>query len=413
MKEMSVILEDRRKDSHALSNYFLGLRQAANSTMAKGKQVDIKSAERLKRNEDKLIKIRESTSKFTQDLCILMEEVTERSWRDLHPLLVKIAQFDVTLSKDEASAIASLNNVVSELKNVASKHGIKPQARLKDLESLDPVRLSTRTDGGGPLALENGFAGMALGGSASSPFSNNDDMHFPPGSTAPQGLGGFPVQVKTSDYGRSNSFDGSTGHSSAATGGALSTLDMMAINASAAPAPTMDALSQAFGPRASMTGPSSGGSINLGRNRNQSLDSLDSFVSGHSHVSQASAPPPAAPPPPPPPGADSGSNYNPFGGSAPAPFAPPNPFGGTPSFSAPAAAPMSMYGSTGSSSAPPSYGGYAPTGSFAQQPPTYGQPPPPSYGQPPPQQQYGQPPPQQYSQQQYGQIPPGNVNPFG
>ena len=168
--------------------------------MAKGKQVDVKSAERLKRNEDKLLKIKETTSKFTQDLCILMDEVVERSWRDLHPLLVKIAQFDVTLSKDEASAIDSLNSVVSELKNVAAKHGIKPQARLKDLENLEPARLSTRTDGSGPLAIENGFAGMSLGGSAGSTFAgSNNEMHFPPGSTSGQGLGGFPVQVKSAN----------------------------------------------------------------------------------------------------------------------------------------------------------------------------------------------------------------------
>ncbi|KAL3936230.1 MAG: hypothetical protein SGARI_002649 [Bacillariaceae sp.] len=238
--------------------------------MAKGKQVDTKSRERLSRNEDKLIKSKESTSKFTADLCILMDEVTERSWRDLHPLLVKIAQFDITLSKDEAEAIASLNTVVSELKRVAGEHGIKPQARLKDLENLDPSRLTTRkSDGSSPLALENGFAGMALGGSAGSTFAagNNNDMHFPPGSTAGQGLGGFPVQVKSA----SGSYDGSaSGHTSAATGGAPSTLDMMAINASAAPAPTMDALSAAFGPRASMTAPpSSGGSFQNGRDRNQ------------------------------------------------------------------------------------------------------------------------------------------------
>ena len=232
------------------------------------------------------------------------------------------------------------------------------------------------------------------------------------------------MQVKSA-----NSFDGSAG-------GAPSTLDMMAINASAAPAPTMDALSAAFGPRASITGPASGGSMNTGRNRNQSHDSLDtsSFVSGHSNVSQASAPPPAAPPPPPPPGADagsaySGSGYNPFGGSAPEerhaakikskappPAAPTNSFGGPPSYGAPPA--MSMYG--GAPPAPASYGKpmdpYAPTGSVAQQPPSYGQPPPgpPSYGQPPPPQpHYGQPPPpQQYGRPQYGQ-PPGNTNPFG
>lgn len=401
-----------------------GLRQTANSTMAKGKQVDTKSAERLTRNEEKLIKIKESTSKFTADLCILIEEVTERSWRDLHPLLIKISQFDVTLSKDEAAAIASLNNVVSELKRVAVTHGIKPQARLKDLENLDPIHLSTRkSDGNNPLAIENGFAGISLGGSAGSTFSNNSDMHFPPGTTTPQGLGGFPVQIKSGDLssgydlGISASFGSASGHSSAATGGPPSTLDMMAINASAAPAPTVDALAQAFGPSASLTGPSSGGIPSLSRNRNHSLDSMDSFVSGHSGVSAASAPPPAAPPPPPPPAAGGSDGYNPFGAAS----APPIPFGSAPnSYGAapsgygmtPSQAPLSLYGSSNPPSAPSSYGRpmdpYAPGGNFSQQQ-SYGQPPPPppapnSYGAPPT--GYGQPP-------SYGQPPFNPTNPFG
>ncbi|KAG7368794.1 hypothetical protein IV203_031537 [Nitzschia inconspicua] len=396
-----------------------GLRQNANSIMAKGKQVDTKSAERLTRNEDKLIKIKESTNKFTSDLCVLMEEVTDRSWRDLHPLLIKIAQFDVTLSKDEAAAIASLNNVVSELKKVAVTHGIKPQARLKDLENLDPSQLTTRkSDASGHLALENGFAGIALGGSATSTFSSNNDMRFPPGTTAPQGLGGFPVKINSGDQysgydlGRTSSFDGSaSGYSSGATGGPPSTMDMMAISASAAPAPTVDALAQAFGPSASLTGPSSGGAPNLSRNRNQSLDSMDSFHSGRSG---ASAPPPAAPPPPPPAGSSS-SGYNPFGSatSGPSPAAPPSSFpssfGSQPLYGG-AAPSMSMYG-TGSNppSAPSSYGmpmdPYAPMGgNFAQQP---------SYGQPPAPNSYGAPP---TGYGQYGQPPPphnNSTNPFG
>ncbi len=67
------------------------LRQSANATMAKGEQVDGKSAERLTRNEDKLIKNKADHTKFMSALCLLIEEVTEQSWSDLHPLLVKSA----------------------------------------------------------------------------------------------------------------------------------------------------------------------------------------------------------------------------------------------------------------------------------------------------------------------------------
>lgn len=384
------------------------LRQSANQTMAKGKQVDGKAAEKLTRNEEKLVKFKESHSKFTSELCLLMEEVTARSWRDLHPLIVKIAQFDVTLSGDEAACFAPLNAVVSELKRLAATHGIKPQARLKDLGSLEAGILSTRTSESGPLAIENGFAGMALGGSASSHGGTfggggSEEMHFPPGSVAPQGLGGFPVQVHSADaqsgydFGRQSSFDGSTRSSNIS---APSTMDMMAISASAAPAPTVDALEQAFGPTAtaSRAAPYSGGMPSSDRARNHSVDSFDSYRSGHSAVSGASAPPPAAPPPPPPGNFNSGG-YNPFG-AGPASAAPPNPFGAAPRSAppplqgygaAPAPSAMTMYGSN-PPAAPASYGSNPPPayGNFAQQQPYYGQPPPPSYGQAP--QAYGQSP---------------------
>lgn len=358
------------------------LRQSANQTMAKGKQVDAKTAEKLKRNEDKLLKIKESTSRFTAELCILAEEVTERAWRDLHPLLVKIAQFDVTLSGDEAKAMSSLNTVVSELKKLAVTHGIKPQARLKDLETLDPQLLSTAQGESGTLKIEAGMGGLSLSSSLGGSMGGNGEMHFPPGSTSPQGLGGFPVQVQSGDLsngydmGRQSSFGGSarSGHSSAV--GAPSTTDMMNIHAHAAPPPTMDSLSQAFGPTASSRG------------RNQSIDSFDSFRSG------ASAPPPAAPPPPPPGQTPSSGGYNPFGAPAP----PPNPFGAAPvapspygappppAYGAPPPPPMGSYGSQ-PGSAPSSYGRpsdpYAQGSNFAQQ--QYMQPPPPapaSYGAP-------------------------------
>lgn len=436
-----------------------GLRLTANQTMAKGKQVDSKAAEKLSRNEEKLIKFKESHSKFTADLCLLLEEVTERSWRDLHPLIVKIAQFDLTLSGDEAKALASLNAVVSELKKVASTHGIKPQARLKDLDTLEAGLLSTRTSGSGTLAIENGFGGMVLGGSGSSQggifgtMTGSEEMHFPPGSVAPQGLGGFPVQVNSDDTSngyndlgqQSSSFDGSASAKSAYssnTGGPPSTMDMIAISASAAPAPTMDALAQAFGPTAGSTrsAPNSGNVPPYERGRRHSGDSFDSFLSGHSGVSGASAPPPSAPPPsappPPPPPAFGGSSggYNPFGqgpaaaarttnpfGPAPSSYGAPPPLPGQAYGAAPAAPPpMNLYGSNPPGGAPSTYGTSTPSpsyGNYGQQTTYFGQPPPAT-----PTSAYGQPPqaPSSYGQHQpppYGQTPTyrsqGNgTNPF-
>lgn len=334
------------------------LRQSANATMAKGKTVDPKTAEKLTRNEDKLIKIKETSSKFINDLCLLMEEIVERSWRDLHPLLIKVSQFETQVSGDIAKANSSLDQIVSALKSIASEHGIKPQARLKDLGNLDPHVLSTRSkDDSRNLAIENGFSGLALGGSsfngnATSPFAGNEtDSYFPPGSTSAQGLGGFPVRVETGDT--TSTYNVSTPSAAAAP----STMNMMNINA--APAPTFDTVNQAFGQNRSV--PSSGGFYSTS-------------ASNHSSFTGAPAPPPSAAPPPPPP---VGGGFDPFTSPAPAPqYGAPNMYGSgmypQQQQQLPTQTPYSM----GGAHTPQSMGGNSfvspmPGGNFSQQPSMY------------------------------------------
>ena len=298
------------------------LRQSANSTMAKGKQVDTKAAEKLTRNEDKLIKIKETCSRFVNDLCLLMEEVTERSWRDLHPLLVKCAQFETQVSGDESKAQVALNEVVSALKKVAEEHGIKPEARLKDLEQLDAHKLTTRSkdDSRNHLAIENGLSGLALSGSytgdgsvygsGSVYSSDNNSSYFPPGSTAPQGLGGFPVRMQPDSFGSGQpSNSGSNGN------GAPSTMNMMNIHA--APAPTLDTMAQAFGGGAAAA-PSYGRSGSMDSNYSGSNNFGTSATNNFSGVP---APPPSSAPPPPPPTPGSGApSPGPYGVPAASPM---------------------------------------------------------------------------------------------
>jgi len=217
------------------------LRLSVNQVLAKGKSVKSDTQEKLRRNEEKLMSAKQSYNKAATDLCILMEEITERSWRDLHPLLVKAAQFDTTLSNDESKVLGSLNQVVSQLKQIATSNGLSPQPRLKDLASLQPELLSTRPGGVAGLAIEAGPGLPSPLGTSSSAFDNQALM---PGSVAPQGLGGFPVQISSSatsgggggppSYGRSES--------SSSNFDPLSPLSMLSISASAAPAPTYDDL---------------------------------------------------------------------------------------------------------------------------------------------------------------------------
>jgi F0F1-type ATP synthase membrane subunit b/b' len=300
------------------------LRQSANEKMAKGKQVDQKTAEKLTRNEEKLVKIKDENYKFIHQACLLVEELVIRSWRDMHPLLIKIFQFDMTISTEEAKAKSDLNGIVNALKQLAVKHGIKAEARLKDIETLNPDTLSTRLDSD-TLQIEAGMDGMFFTGQAGvvgASSTGGGDLHFPPGSTALQGMGGCPVTVadSTSSVNSHNhlfptsqsaaSIDSGFHSSSSAAGKAPSTMDMVAISAAAAPPPTMDQLEQTFG------------------DPFQSEGSFDSLDSGRS------APPPAAAPPPPP------SSYGVPPTNTLSSYGAPNPFGRPPSQSTPSTNPF-------------------------------------------------------------------------
>jgi hypothetical protein len=388
------------------------MRVAANSAMVKGKMVDPKTAERLTRNEQKLVTSKQSHGKFLHDLCLLIEEITERAWRDLHPLLVKVAQFDVTLSDDESKALAKLNQIVNELKRLATTHGIKPQARLKDLDNLDPSLLSTKQADANNM-LENGSAF----GTLSLQTNNNGGLSPSSGGVASPFAGDFAAPAPGGyNMSRENSFGSSVGAAAAAP---PSTQDMLAISASAAPPPTMDQITGAFGSGNNRSAPNNGalpplGPGNLGRGRNLSQDSVDSGFSGYSGYSGfsgysgAPAPPPAAPPPPPPP--------NNFG--APMPQSLSHSYNGQASntYGAPPLPPGSYH-----APAPNSHG-MPPIQPYAPAPSPYGGP---SanmysnnsggYGAPP------DPPSQPWGQQNYSQTPssypardppPSSANPF-
>ncbi len=362
------------------------LRLNANSTMSKGKQVDPKSSEKLSRNEEKFVKSKQEYNKFVIDLCILMEEITERSWRDLHPMLIKLAQFDMTLADDEAKVLGSLNQVVNELKRLAGEHGLKPQARLKDLESLNPELLCTRPGGPGNLTIESGSSptnnGSVFGASAYSSIS--EPMAMPPGSVAPQGMGGFPVQIASSstprqgDLSRNNSYSSlQSNPSSGASAPPLSTMEMLHISSSAAPPPTLEQV-QAANTGSSVTvrsapnsgnwslpplaPPSSGnyrrtGSYgDYGAGGNSDMASVASagtyrragtygeYGSGSDMASVMSAPVPApAAPPPPPPMNSPMSMYSP-------------PAANSSMYSAPLSEPP-MYSAYSGMDQPPMYGG--------------------------------------------------------
>ena len=282
------------------------LRKGINQVMAKGKLVDPKQSEKLRRNEDKLTKARAEYAEFSSNLCVLIEEVTERAWKDLHPLLIKMSQFDATLSSDEFKLFSQLNQVTEHLKTIAMKHRLKPQARLKDLQELSARNVSTKGSESA-LRLEDGLAGPAGGVLLGSepvidttllPDRTGGGGILSPsgasiGSGAVPSLGGgsysvdVPVAVPVSDPFMRSSSD-SMGSYGAGSGYGSTTQDMMAVAAHSAPPPTMEMLNDA--------------TSNMGLNGTlpPRPPSASSFGYG-SDAGSLTAAPVSAPPPPPPP----------------------------------------------------------------------------------------------------------------
>lgn len=336
------------------------LRASASQVMSKGKTVDNKAQEKLARNEEKLLAAKSTYDTFATDMCIYLEELTQRSWKDLHPCLVKMAQFEMTISKEEAKTFGQMNQVVDQLKIIGDQHKLEAAGRLKELETQKPTILSTR-EPDAPSAITNGEAFGSFGGGPTAmgvggdPWSQN--QHLPPGSVAPQGMGGFPIAIATAP---------SSNVSRATSAGSFSSYnmnasDMIAIAKSAAPPPTMEELNIAT---TSLTMSGSGSYHNYGHQLSGSL--YDDASTTSSITTLPIAPPPmSAPPPLPPSGYTSPMN---------------NPYGFSPSYGAPAPMPVPNYGIPVQM---PSYG--APVQNYGAPIPNYGVPVPmPNYGASPP-----------------------------
>ena len=293
--------EKLRRDLDHYQKKTEALRANVNGTLAKGKQVDKKTEEKLSRNEEKLNNARLEYNKVATSMCVLIEEVTERAWKDIHPMLLKIAQFDFTLSSDETKALAELNTVQDKLKKLAEKHQLKPENRLKDIETLKPSLLSSKKDEGG-LNIEDG----------SGAFGTMSDMAMPPGTVSPQGMGGFPVPIPSAYSGisgvsRNSSITSMSSFDVSAYGSSgPNTSEMLAIAAAAAPPPTMDQVNDATNALTISGAPSNG--YSYGRSNSLPPDygaphdygRYTSYDADSSIASYASAPAPSAPPPPPP-----------------------------------------------------------------------------------------------------------------
>jgi len=111
------------------------LRNSANSTMSRGKMVDPKVTEKLRRNETKFYDSRQSYDEFSSEFFRLIDEVCINSWKDLHPLVIKMTQFDSTVVTEEYNSFRQLDSVLNKLKSYGERFHLNPQARLKEIQT--------------------------------------------------------------------------------------------------------------------------------------------------------------------------------------------------------------------------------------------------------------------------------------
>lgn len=303
--------EGLRRDLDHYQKKVEEMRVQSNKVMAKGKIVDEKTTERLKRNEEKLVQAKESFNKAARDMCMLLEETTDRSWKDLHPILVKMAQFDMTLASDEAKGLAEMDSIVTALKGLAGSNDLKSSGRLKELAAQEASLLYTGNNSG-TVALTNGDVSTQIEGMGSSMGSGSGsfgETSLPPGSVAPQGMGGFPVRIVEPSPSPGMSRDlvvspPTSGNSTWANSFPTpTTSEMLSAAGSAAPPPTLDQI-EAVG----------------GLYQSISLESFGSSRSG------SVAPPPFSPPPPPPPDTSPAQpSYPPFSPPPPPEMSPAQP----------------------------------------------------------------------------------------
>jgi hypothetical protein len=90
---------------------------------------------KLERNETKLRGTREAHDTMGVNLYMLLEEVTERAWKDLLPLMMKSMELDLAQAKEDRHLVRDrLNDVLDSFKRVSGEHNVASEGRLQSLQ---------------------------------------------------------------------------------------------------------------------------------------------------------------------------------------------------------------------------------------------------------------------------------------
>eukprot|EP00566_Odontella_aurita_P000138 CAMPEP_0113548626 /NCGR_PEP_ID=MMETSP0015_2-20120614/12993_1 /TAXON_ID=2838 /ORGANISM="Odontella" /LENGTH=543 /DNA_ID=CAMNT_0000449267 /DNA_START=220 /DNA_END=1851 /DNA_ORIENTATION=+ /assembly_acc=CAM_ASM_000160 len=119
------------------------LRTGIQKRETRNKQVSPKASQRFDRNELKLGGAREAYESYGESLLLLLEEITIRAWRDCLPLLMRVMEYDINHSKDQAKIFSTLNKTVEILETLGTGREVDPNGRIQALKEWKPEEIYT------------------------------------------------------------------------------------------------------------------------------------------------------------------------------------------------------------------------------------------------------------------------------
>uniref|UniRef100_A0A7S1B8U0 Uncharacterized protein n=1 Tax=Corethron hystrix TaxID=216773 RepID=A0A7S1B8U0_9STRA len=76
---------------------------------------------------------KDAYSKGYNDTVLVLKEITKHSWKDLHPVLIKMAQFDIQFSSEQFEVYTTLEEVIDLLQDAGIANDVHEKGRLKIL----------------------------------------------------------------------------------------------------------------------------------------------------------------------------------------------------------------------------------------------------------------------------------------
>ena len=109
----------------------------------KSKNVSRGLSEKLDRNEVKEMGANEARDTVGQHVFLLIDEVTERVWRDIYPLLLRALRFEADFSAQQSNLFSNLNAIADDLESIGKDYDCELLGRLDDIAKKHPVEIYT------------------------------------------------------------------------------------------------------------------------------------------------------------------------------------------------------------------------------------------------------------------------------